>query len=214
MPLVSEKYGPVVSWKYLPLGKITGRARDIINEELFAEYTKPDTPEKFKREIEAELVSLNGTLVDQIANKYSRGLSWIKMERDDLVSEGGDGLLTAIRKFEPWIEVPFAKFAPWWIRQRISRAIKDQRELIHCPEEVQLKVHKMKKIEDGMTEELTEPTTEAIARKMGIEEKKVVCLRAAKKMMRTDSLDVPIGDESEGATISALIPTQEKNPEE
>lgn len=51
----------------------------------------------------------------------------------DIIQEGCIGLITAIRKFEFGKQNLFTTYAPWWIRQVITRAIADKSRTIRIP---------------------------------------------------------------------------------
>lgn len=62
--------------------------------------------------------------------------TWAKrsgLEFDELRQEGVIGLMTAVRKFDPTFEVPFATYAFWWVSSSISRYLRDKTRVIKLP---------------------------------------------------------------------------------
>ncbi|MCU9938474.1 sigma-70 family RNA polymerase sigma factor [Mycoplasmopsis felis] len=73
-----------------------------------------------------KLVLRNLRLVINNAKKYkNRGLSFI-----DLISEGNQGIMKAVQKFDVSKGYKFSTYATWWIRQAITRAVADQARTI------------------------------------------------------------------------------------
>lgn len=146
-----------------------------------------------------ELVAHNMRLVVSIARKYKgTGLGF-----QDLVQEGGIGLMKAAEKFDPNKGFRFSTYATYWIRQTISRAIAEQNRVIRVPVHMIDLASKVKKATAELTQELgKEPNAKQIAKYMNIDVEKV------KEVQRTYSdtlsLDVPVGDEEE-ATMGDLV---------
>ena len=69
-----------------------------------------------------ELIESNLRLVIAIARRYtSSGVPLL-----DLIQEGNLGLMRAAEKFDFRRGFQFGTYAPWWIRQAISRAVDEQ----------------------------------------------------------------------------------------
>ncbi len=75
------------------------------------------------------LAAGNLRLVISIAKRYrERGVSFL-----DLIQEGNSGLLRAVDRFESERGLKFSTYATWWIRQGISRVIRDQARTVRVP---------------------------------------------------------------------------------
>ena len=69
---------------------------------------------------EEELVERHARLVRACARPYFLAGG----DRDDLIQEGMLGLLSAVRRYDPTMGVPFVSFAEFCIRRRILDAVK------------------------------------------------------------------------------------------
>lgn len=111
--------------EYADLQLIVERARTLIPDECH----KMSLYVSSYREAWEGLIHANLRLVAAIAKKYSgRGL-----EVEDLIQEGNLGLIKAVEKFDYRRGFKFSTYASWWIRQKITRAIADQAQLIRLP---------------------------------------------------------------------------------
>ncbi len=76
-----------------------------------------------------KLIESNLKFVVRVATKYqNRGLSF-----NELISEGNQGLIKAIEKFDPSKNIKLISYAVWWIKQRISAAISNNKSMIIVP---------------------------------------------------------------------------------
>jgi len=139
-----------------------------------------------------ELIKANLRLVISIAKRYvNRGLQFL-----DLIQEGNMGLMRAVDKFEYRRGYKFGTYATWWIRQAITRAIADQARTIRLPVHMVEVINKLNRVSRLLVQQMgREPTTEEIARKMGVSlDHLQKILRITKKPI---SLETPIGEEED-----------------
>src|SRR5713101_3026743 len=141
-----------------------------------------------------KLIESNLRLVIAIARRYtSTGVPLI-----DLIQEGNLGLMRAAEKFDYRYGCHFGTYATWWIRQAVSRAAGDQSRLIHLPEHVASRLHKVKRVATQLSQEQgLEPLPEHIAEACNLTLDEVKRLLAL--IEQPISLDMPVDDETHGS---------------
>jgi RNA polymerase primary sigma factor len=139
------------------------------------------------------LVTANLRFVISYVKKYQgHGL-----DLSELVAIGNEGLLKAVRKFDPDHGVKFISYAVWWVRQAVLKALAEQTRSVRIPLNQNSALIKMSKAESFLSQELgREPTDEEIAQALN---DSVENIRASRRMTSAElSLDAPVerGDKS------------------
>lgn len=98
----------------------------------------------------AELYNRNTGLIRFTINKYGYRNATTTMQEDDLMQEGGLGLLRAIDMYDEDIgkekDCLFSTYALYWIRQAITRAICNEDSMVRIPVHTRGKYAKAKRL--------------------------------------------------------------------
>ena len=139
-------------------------------------------------EVAAErLVTANLRFVISYVKKYQgHGL-----DLSELVAIGNEGLLKAVRKFDPDQGVKFISYAVWWVRQAVLKALAEQTRSVRIPLNQNSQLIKLARAETVLAQVLKRDATESEIGRLLDETPEQV--RAAKQMSATEvSLDAPI----------------------
>ena len=154
------------------------------------------------------LIESNLRLVVSIARRYSQIYGFRML---DLIQEGNLGLMHAIQKFDYRLGNKLSTYATWWIRQAISRGIKDRSRLIRIPVHRIESLVKFNRVYGQLTQDLQrEPSVEEIAQTMDVT---IDYARMLIEVVREPiSLDSPAGNEEELATVGQFV-VNENSPD-
>jgi RNA polymerase primary sigma factor len=133
------------------------------------------------------LVTANLRFVISYVKKYQgRGLGLA-----ELVCIGNEGLLKAVKKFDPDKGVKFISYAVWWIRQTVLQALAEQTRSVRIPLNQNSNLVRLSRTETALTQTLgRSPTDQEIANEMG---EPVDTIRALRRVAASElSLDAPI----------------------
>ncbi|MEP6745452.1 MAG: sigma-70 family RNA polymerase sigma factor, partial [Gemmatimonadota bacterium] len=121
------------------------------------------------------------------------------LDLSELVAIGNEGLLKAVRKFDPDHGVKFISYAVWWVRQAVLKALAEQTRSVRIPLNQNSHLIKMSKAEGFLTQELgREPTDNEIAVALG---DSIENIRASRRMTAAElSLDMPVDRSDKGAS--------------
>jgi len=174
--------------------------KDPLEERALARRAQGGDPKAAER-----LVTANLRFVISYVKKYQgHGL-----DLSELVAIGNEGLLKAVRKFDPDQGVKFISYAVWWVRQAVLKALAEQTRSVRIPLNQNSHLIRMARTETYLSQELgREPTDEEIAKAL---EDTTENVRAARRMTAAEiSLDAPIdrGDR-EAATVGERFAGQE-----
>jgi len=133
------------------------------------------------------LVTANLRFVISYVKKYQgHGL-----DLSELVAIGNEGLLKAVRKFDPDQGVKFISYAVWWVRQAVLKALAEQTRSVRIPLNQNSQLIRLARAETILAQVLKrDPTENEVSRLL---EEPTEQVRAAKQMSATEvSLDAPI----------------------
>jgi len=151
------------------------------------------------------LVTANLRFVISYVKKYQgHGL-----DLSELVAIGNEGLLKAVKKFDPDQGVKFISYAVWWVRQAVLKALAEQTRSVRIPLNQNSQLIKMSRTETYLSQELgREPTDNEIARAL---DDTVENVRTARRMTAAElSLDAPVDrTDKDAATLGERFAGQE-----
>jgi RNA polymerase primary sigma factor len=133
------------------------------------------------------LVTANLRFVISYVKKYQgHGL-----DLSELVAIGNEGLLKAVRKFDPDQGVKFISYAVWWVRQAVLKALAEQTRSVRIPLNQNSQLIRLSRAETILGQVLKrDPTDHEIGRLL---EETPEQVRASKQMSATEvSLDAPV----------------------
>jgi RNA polymerase primary sigma factor len=134
-----------------------------------------------------QLVTSNLRFVISYVKKYQgHGL-----DLSELVAIGNEGLLKAVRKFDPDQGVKFISYAVWWVRQAVLKALAEQTRSVRIPLNQNSQLIRMAKAETILSQVLKrEPTDEELAKVL---DEPMSQVRHSKSISTTEvSMDAPV----------------------
>ena len=133
------------------------------------------------------LVTANLRFVISYVKKYQgHGL-----ELSELVAIGNEGLLKAVRKFDPDQGVKFISYAVWWVRQAVLKALAEQTRSVRIPLNQNSHLIKLARAETILAQVLKRDPTDAEVARLVDETPESV--RASRQMAGIEiSFDAPV----------------------
>ncbi|MGH7583844.1 MAG: sigma-70 family RNA polymerase sigma factor [Gemmatimonadales bacterium] len=172
----------------------------VDEERSLARRARAGDPEAADR-----LVTANLRFVIAFVKRYQgHGL-----ELGDLVAIGNEGLLRAVRKFDPDRGVKFISYAVWWVRQAVLKALAEQTRSVRFPLNQNTAVVRFAKAQGLLAQELGRTPTDgelSTALSLPIED-----VRDARRLFVTEvSLDAPTeSSDSRSASLGERLPLGE-----
>ena len=115
---------------------------------------------------------------------------------EELNSYGVFGLIRAAEKFDYTKGYKFSTYAIWWIRQCITRGMKDEKSPVHIPVHVHTTLSKIRRAQRELTQLYDrEPTAAEIADHLNLPLDKVES--AMNSVFSVVYMDTPVGEEEE-----------------
>lgn len=152
------------------------------------------------------LVSANLRLVYRLATPYRRLVP--DHQFLDLLQAGAEGVLHAAGKFNPEAGYKFSTYCAWWIRQRIQIELDWHSRTIRVPTTICPQLRKLPRVRQELTAQLGRPpNVQELAAALGLAPQEVAT--ALERARAPASLDQPLSDEEDGATLGDLQATPE-----
>jgi RNA polymerase primary sigma factor len=133
------------------------------------------------------LVTANLRFVISYVKKYQgHGL-----DLSELVAIGNEGLLKAVKKFDPDQGVKFISYAVWWVRQAVLKALAEQTRSVRIPLNQNSALIRMGRAETILSQVLKrDPTDDELAKLLDESPEEV---RSARQLTTSEvSLDAPV----------------------
>lgn len=131
----------------------------------------------------------------------------------DLRAEGVLGLVEAALRFDPTQGVPFAAYAPHWVRKRVREAVLRESSIVQVSKYQAVRLARIREATWDLEGELgREPGVEEIALRAGLDAAAVREALAA--VPRRAFLDAPIAPDSDLRLVDTIAQTSEPSPED
>lgn len=194
-------YGLSANPIYLNLVMSTPISTELKTESLQLLRDYQTTP---TAEIRNQLVQLNFGLVRKEAHHW---VNQCTESYDDLLQVGSLGLIRAIERFDISKGHAFSSFAIPYIRGEIQHYLRDKGSSVRIPRRWQALQHQAATITRTLQAELHRPPTDselASALQVSLDEWQEIKLAYRNRLPL--SLDAPMREEEEGATLGEMLP--------
>jgi RNA polymerase primary sigma factor len=124
----------------------------------------------------------------------------------ELVAIGNEGLLKAVRKFDPDQGVKFISYAVWWVRQAVLKALAEQTRSVRIPLNQNSQLIRLARAETVLAQVLKrDPTENEVGRLL---EETPEAIRLSRQMSASEvSLDAPVDrSDREASTLGERFP--------
>src|SRR5690242_13941043 len=153
------------------------------------------------RHARAQMVEAFLPLIGSVARNYR---SSRRVSHTELVQEGVVGLLRALERYDPTLEVPFWAYASWWVRQAMQQLVAELTRPVVMSDRALRQLSQIKNAYAGLPEGGRSATTAQLSERTGLKPAQVANLIAADLPPR--ALEEPIeGDQGEVGMFGELI---------
>ena len=160
------------------------------------------------KEAAERLVTANLRFVISYVKKYQgRGLGLA-----ELVCIGNEGLLKAVKKFDPDKGVKFISYAVWWIRQAILASLANHGRAVRVPLNRASDLARIFREKERLKQELgRDPTPEELSKATDLTPELIESLQTLNAA--EIRLDAPIGDGEDSQLVERFITEEAAEPE-
>lgn len=185
--------------------------QDMYGEELLSAEEEVELAKKVANgDMEARelFIRKNLRLVINIASEYTgKGLPML-----DLIQEGNIGLMVAVDKFDPSLGYRFSSYATWWIRNNISRSLKNDGRNIRLSIDMHNKIYiYIKTVKDLQDKLNRNPTIDEIMQESNLSKKQIILIKENEH--DTISINKSFAD-NDDSTMEKYIVSPEPTPDE
>lgn len=139
----------------------------LSKDEEYDLSVRASSGDNFARE---KLIISNLRLVVSVAKKYMN----IGIPIQDLIQDGNIGLIKAVEKFDPSMDIRFSTYATWWIKQSILRSLNMSKGAMRYPSYVHDNLSKINKFIKHYKEQYAlTPDKSLISKQLEIKESEV-----------------------------------------
>lgn len=166
--------------------------QDVAEEREVARRARQGDAEAAER-----LVTANLRFVISYVKRYQgRGLGLA-----ELVCIGNEGLLKAVKKFDPDKGVKFISYAVWWVRQTVLQALAEQTRSVRIPLNQNTNLARLARTTTELTQRFgRRPTDHELSYAMG---EPIENIRVLRRVQATEvSLDAPVDGTDHGGTCN------------
>jgi RNA polymerase primary sigma factor len=197
LPTASASFDQYLSdIRKLPMVGSASEERDL------AERARRGDPEAIERLVTGNL---------RFVISYVKRFQGHGLDLSELVAIGNEGLLKAVRKFDPSHGVKFISYAVWWVRQCVLKALAEQTRTVRIPLNQNSALIRMARVEALLSQELgRRPSDDELAVALN---DTPAAVRAARLVTTTEvSLDAPVErHESRATTFGERVPSSDAN---
>ena len=149
----------------------------------------------------AQLIEAFLPLIGSVARNYR---SCPQITRTELVQEGVVGLLRALERYDPTLEIPFWAYASWWVRQSMQHLVAELTRPVVMSDRALRQLSKIKDASASLKRDGHAPTLTRLSDNTGLDVAQVANLIAADRPAK--ALEEPIaGEEGEIGAFGELV---------